>query len=267
MSDETIQSPAAWLVRSLRDAWRTMRSIYYANSLSWRFLKSGALVFFGFSLWSASNILLSYQPAWTWLHYPMSYGFLLILYGPVHHFLVIPLAIRWRRRGDSSARIGRRLPTAGLALFLAAVVVLGTAPMGPVVFDFQSSLAGTSADINPDLLCTQSTGGGEAVIHCHLTESEGVDHVVVMSGGERITVDRDPPFDFDVREGQLTSVTGQKQFQVVLKDADGNPSVGTPGRCRWFPRGSRGRESTPTESICVGRPSVSAWSPTPRSTP
>jgi hypothetical protein len=57
MSDETIQSPAAWLVRSLRDAWRTMRSIYYANSLSWRFLKSGALVFFGFFLWSASNIL------------------------------------------------------------------------------------------------------------------------------------------------------------------------------------------------------------------
>lgn len=218
-----MQSPGAWVAGSLRDAWRTMRSIYYANSLSWRFLKSGALVFFGFFLWSASNLLLSYQPAWTWLHYPMSYGFLLILYGPVHHFLVIPLAIRWRRGGsDTQARIGRRLPTAGLALFLVAVVVLGTAPTAPVVFDFQSSLEGTSADINPDLLCTQSAASGETVVHCHLTDSEGIDHVVVMSGGERITVDRQPPFDFDVREEQLTTVTGQKQFQVVLEDADGN---------------------------------------------
>ncbi|WP_257627876.1 hypothetical protein [Haloplanus salinarum] len=119
-------------------------------------------------------------------------------------------------------RFGRRLPTAGLAPFLVAVVVLGTAPTGPVVFDFQSSLAGTSADIDPDLLCTKSTDGGEAVVHCHPTESEGIDHVVVMSGGEPVTVDRDPPFDFDVREGQLTTVTGQKQFQVVLEDADGN---------------------------------------------
>jgi hypothetical protein len=223
MSEESVQSPTAWLAGGLRDAWRTMRSIYYANALSWRFLKSGALVFFGFFLWSASNLLLSYQPAWTWLTYPMSYGFLLILYGPVHHFVVIPLAIRWRRSGgDGQARIGRRLPTAGLALFLVAVVVLGTAPTGPVVFDFQSSLEGAGADINPDLLCTQSPSDGEAVIHCHLTESQGIDHVVVMSGGERITVDRQPPFDFDLHADRLTAVTGEKQFQVVLKDADGN---------------------------------------------
>ena len=222
MSEESVRSPGAWLAATLRDAWRTLRSVYYANSPSWRFLKSGALVFFGFFLWSASNLLLSYQRGWTWLTYPMSYGFLLILYGPVHHFLVIPLAIRWRRSGDAKSRIGRRLPTAGLALFLVAVVVLGTAPAGPVVFDFQSSLEGSSADINPDLLCTQSTTDGRTHVHCHLTEAAGIDHVVVMSGGERIAVDRRPPFDFDIHGGQLTSVTGQKQFQVVLKDADGN---------------------------------------------
>jgi len=222
MSDETVQSPTAWLVGSLRDGWRTLRSIYYANSLSWRFLKSGALVFFGFFLWSASNLLLSYRSGWTWLTYPMAYGFLLILYGPVHHFLVIPLAIRWRRSGGGKTTVGRRLPTGGLAIFLVAVVVLGTFPTAPVTFDFQSSLEGTSADINPDLLCTQSAAEGEAHVHCHLTESEGIDHVVVMSGGERITVDRQPPFEFDIHEAQLTAVTGQKQFQVVLKDADGD---------------------------------------------
>jgi len=81
--------------------------------------------------------------------YPMAYGFLLILYGPVHHFLVIPLGIRWRRGSDGPTTVGRRLPTAGLALFPVAVVVLGTAPAGPVVFDFESSLEGSSADLNP----------------------------------------------------------------------------------------------------------------------
>jgi len=222
MSDETVQSPGVWIAHSLRDAWRTMRSVYYANSLSWRFLKSGALVFFGFFCWSASNLLLSYQPGWTWLTYPMSYGFLLLWYGPIHHVLVIPLAIRWRRSGDTKATVGRRLPTAGLALFLAAVVVLGTVPAGPVVFDFQSSLDGTAADVDPDLLCTQSSAGDGAEIHCHLTESEGIDHVVVTSGGERIAIDRTPPFEFDISERQLTTVTGQKQFQVVLADDDGN---------------------------------------------
>jgi hypothetical protein len=225
MSDETVRSPSAWLAGSLRDAWRTLRSVYYANSLSWRFLKSGALVFLGFFLWSASNLLLSYQRGWTWLTYPMAYGFLLILYGPVHHFLVIPLALRWRRGGgsnDTKTALGRHLPTGGLALFLVAVVVLGTLPVAPVTFDFQSSLDGTSADINPDLLCTQSSAGGEAHVHCHLTESAGIDHVVVQSGGDRIAIDRQPPFEFDIHEGQLTTVTGQKQFQVLLKDADGN---------------------------------------------
>lgn len=59
-------------------------------------------------------------------------------------------------------------------------------------------------------------------MHCHLTESEGIDHVVVMSGGERVAVDRSPPFEFDLRAGELTAVTGDSQFQVVLRDAEGN---------------------------------------------
>ncbi|MFB6196438.1 MAG: hypothetical protein ABEI80_09725 [Haloplanus sp.] len=221
MTDGSSRTPTELLGDSLTNAWRTMRSVYYANSPSWRFLKSGALVFFGFFLWSASNLLLSYQPGWTWLYYPMSYGFLLIVYGPVHHFVVIPLALRLRRRGGTESSVGRRLPTAGLVVFLIAVVVLGTAPTAPVVFDFQSSLEGAGADINPDLLCTKSTTDGETHVHCHLTESKGIDHVVVMSGGERVAIDRTPPFEFEVRSSQLTSVTGEPQFQVVLRDADG----------------------------------------------
>lgn len=222
MSDESVESPSAWLVGSLRRSWRTIRSIYYANSLSWRFLKSGALVFLGFFCWSASNLLLSYKPGWTWLTYPMSYGFLLIVYGPVHHFVVVPLALRLRRGSGAGTDVGRRLPTAALALFLVGVVILGTTPVGPVRVDFQSSLEGSAADINPDLLCTQSTAGDTTVVHCHLTESEGIDHVVVTSGGEQVAVDRAPPFEFEVRSDELVAVTGEKQFQVVLRDAAGN---------------------------------------------
>jgi hypothetical protein len=223
MSQEhDVQSPVEWADEAIRDAWRTVKSIYYASSVSWRLLKSGALVFLGFFLWSGSNLLLSYQPAWTWLQYPMAYGFVLIGYGPFHHTVVIPLALRWRRSGGSKTRIGRRLPNASLALFLSVVVVLGTFPAGPMVFDFQSSLADAGADINPDLLCTKSTEGSETHVHCHLTTSEGIDHVAVESGGERITVDRDPPFDFDVRTSHLDEVTGVKQFQVVLKDGNGD---------------------------------------------
>jgi len=223
MSQEhDVRSPLEWTGEALRSGWQTVRTVYYADTVSWRLLKSGALVFLGFFAWSASNLLLSYQPAWTWLHYPMAYGFLLILYGPVHHIVVIPLAMRLRRAGGSKTTVGRRLPNTGLAVFLAAVVVLGTFPTGPMVFDFQSSLADAGADINPDLLCTKSTHESETHVHCHLTTSEGIDRVVVESGGERVTVDRDPPFDFDVRTSQLAEVTGVKQFQVVLKDENGD---------------------------------------------
>lgn len=220
MSQDSVQSPRELAGTAMRDGWRTVKSVYYANSLSWRFLKSGALVFLGFFLWSASNLLLSYQSGWTWLHYSMAYGFLLLVYGPFHHFVVIPLALRWRRGGGKKTRVGRRLPNVSLGVFLAAVVVLGTYPTAPVAFDFQSSLSDAGADIDPDLLCTKSTTDGTTEVHCHLTESEGIDHVTVVSGGEPVAVDRDPPFDFDLRSDQLTEVTGQKQFQVLLQDAN-----------------------------------------------
>lgn len=226
MSQESVQSPLEWTSAALHNAWRTTKSVYYANSLSWRFLKSGALVFLGFFLWAGSNLLLSYQPGWTWLHYPMAYGFLVLVYGPFHHFVVIPLALKWRRSGtEGRTRIGRRLPNVGLAVFLVTVAVFGSVPAaaGPMQFDFQSSLADAGADINPDLLCTKSTDdAGTVHVHCHLTESEGIDSVAVMSGGEEVRVDSDPPFDFDVHEDELTEVTGQEQFQVVLRDAEGN---------------------------------------------
>jgi hypothetical protein len=219
---DTTPTPLQVSQRALDHAWNSVSTVYWANSLSWRVLKSGALVFFGFFLWAGSNLLLSYLPGLTVLHYPMAYGFVLLVYGPVHHAVVIPLAIRLRKRGGDYTSVGRHLPKAGLAVFLAAVVVLGTAPASPMLFDFGSTLSAGGVDVNPGLTCTKSVSGGEAVVHCHLTESAGIDSIVVESGGDPVVTDDTPPFEFTVRESELATVTGQKQFQVVLRDADGD---------------------------------------------
>lgn len=222
MSQETVGSPVQWVFETMRNSWRTLKSVYYANTVAWRVLKSGTLLFFGFFLWAGGNLLLSYQPTWLWLRYVAAYGLVLLFYGPFHHLVVIPVALRWRRSPEErKSTTGRHLPNTGLAVFLVAVVVLGTYPAGPLLFDFGSTLDGTGADVNPDLLCTKSTDE-HAHVHCHLTSSEGVDHVEVQSGGEVIAVDREPPFEWTVSEESLTEVTGQKQFQVVLRDEDGS---------------------------------------------
>lgn len=250
--DADYGSPVEWSRETATSAWRSLKSVYYANTLSWRVLKSGALVFLGFFLWSSSNLLLSYRPEWTVLHYPMAYGFLLIPYGPVHHFVVIPLALRLRRRTDGWSRVGRRLPVSGLALFLAAVLVLGTAPPGAMAVDFRSALAAGGVDVDPDLTCTRATHDGATHVHCHLTESEGIDRVVVVSGGEELAVDADPPFEFTVEARNMEESVGTKQFQVILQDENG----------ATIRRYTRTLESIPEGRLATpgGRPNVlAAW--------
>lgn len=204
----------------VRGAWSQLKTVYYANSLSWRFLKSGTLVFFGLFLWAGANILYSYNPELTLLQYPMAYGFILILYGPIHHLIVLPVAFRWRRATGFRQRIGKRGPNAMLALFLVAVVILGTFPAGPMLVNFQGALQSGGADISPDLLCTKSTTENGTSIHCHLTETEGIDRIVVTSGNTELVVDETPPYEFTVHERELEAVAGEKRFTVMLQDED-----------------------------------------------
>lgn len=224
MSDTTPSSSSVTtqVRRTVRQTWNTVLTIYYANSPSWRALKSGALFFLGFFVWAGSNILYSYQPTWTFLQYPMAYGFLLIAYGPIHHLVVIPLALRWRRSSGAKQRIGKRLPNSMLTLFVVAILVLGTFPAGPMTIDFASALEGTSADINPDLACVKHTGEGGAEVHCHFTNANGVSSVEVVSGDTVIARDDKPPFEFTIQESEMETVVGKQQFRVVLKDENGN---------------------------------------------
>ena len=208
------------LRRLLRRYWNDLLSVYYANTPIWRVLKSVSLLFFGFFCWSAAALLLSYRPEWTFLYYVMAYGFVLILWGPLTHFVIVPLVIRLRRTAEHpvTRTITRHGSKLNLSVFIVIVIVLGTAPISPMLLDF-GTIAGDDGqpDVNPDLLCTND---GE-VIECELSDPTGIDHVVVTSGERELTTETDPPFAFEIHEDDLVEVVGQKQFVVELRDEDG----------------------------------------------
>lgn len=215
-------SPFQWFRRILRRSWNDMRSVYYANTMIWRVFKSGALVFLGLFCWTGANLLLSYRPDWRLFWYVMAYGFLLLLWGPLTHFVVVPLVIRIRRRGSDnpiSRFVARHGSKVNLSIFIVLVLLLGTFPIGAMTFEFQLPSDGSgNGDVNPQLQCTKSEG----VVHCHLSDSRAIDSVVVTSGGDVVTVDEEPPYDFDVQIDELEEVRGQRQFVVELRDEEDN---------------------------------------------
>jgi len=217
---DDVASPLEWTRNTLRSAWNDLLSVYYANTLIWRLLKSAALLFFGLFCWSGANLLLSYQPEWRFLYYVLAYGFLLLVWGPFTHLVVVPTVIRLRRSGAGGlrGRLARHGSKLNLTVFLLLVLVLGAAPLGVMTFEFQVP-AGVGGDgASTSLECTRS---GD-VVHCHLTDARGIDHVVMTSGGEELTRLSDPPFEFDVAVGDLASTGGDRQFTVELRDGDGS---------------------------------------------
>lgn len=222
--DRRTGAPAlvAGTLDAIRNAWETVKTVYWANSVSWRVLKAGGLLFFGFFLWAGSNVLYAYTELWL-LRYTMAYGILLLWYGPAHHLVVIPLALRWRRSSGTRQSVGKRLPTAMLSVFLVGVLLLGTFPVGPTTMDFGSGLApGSEADVHPELTCTKTTTGEETTIHCRIDRAEAVDRVVVTSGGSQLLVDEDPPYEFTVDASEVETTVGHQQFRVELYDEDGD---------------------------------------------
>ena len=211
-------TPVAYARRVLRSGWNDLLSIYYANTTPWKVLKVGALVALGLFCWSGANLLLSYRPDWWPLYYVLSYGFVLLVWGPLTHLVIVPTIIRLRRagRGGPYRWLTRHGSKANLAVFLAIVLVLGTFPVGPMTFEFQVP-AGGGTDVDPQLQCTRS---GD-VIHCHLADARGVDAVAVLTAGEEVVVLEEPPFDFDLRVDELAVVNGDRQFTVEIRDEDG----------------------------------------------
>ena len=209
-------SPLQWTRRTVRGLWRDTKSVYYANTPIWRGLKSAALVFLGLFCWAGANLLLSYLPDLWILWLVLSYGFLLLFWGPLTHFVVVPLVIRLRRTAKHPVTrwFSRHGSKVNLTVFFVLVVVLAAFPLGIMTFQFQLPSGGDGGGVNAQLQCTRSGDN----IHCHLSNSQGIDHVYVTSGGELLVDDRDPPFDFDLSVDELSAVRDEKQFTVELRD-------------------------------------------------
>lgn len=221
-TDRPRRSPLEYLRGVLRRAWNDTKSVYYANAPIWRVLKSGGLLVFGLFCWSAGSLLLSYQPGWTALWYVIAYGFALIFWGPLTHFVVVPLVIRLRRTAAHPLTRGlsRHGSKLNLTVFFTIVLVLGTFPVAPMTLDFHPEFgADSTPDVDATLVCSKS----DDLVQCHLvSSSEAIDHVVVTSGGTELQTVTDPPFEFELRADDLEEVVGQKRFTVELRDEEGD---------------------------------------------
>lgn len=204
-----------------RQLWRDLLSVYYANTPTWRWLKSGTLFFFGFFLWTGASVVLSVRPEWGILTYVMAYGFLLIIWGPFTHLVVVPLTIRVRRTADHpvARAFSRNSGKINLTIFFALVLVFGAVTPSVMVLEFSPGLIGDGGNsASGDLVC-DTTG---EVIDCHVENAAGIDHVTVESGGEELARADDPPFEMTFDRAALRETRTGQEFRVIYRDADGS---------------------------------------------
>lgn len=201
-----------------RQMWRDLLSVYYANTPVWRWLKSGALVFLGFFLWMGGSVLLAVKPEWTFLHYAMAYGFLLIAWGPFTHFVVVPLTIRLRRTSEHpvARTFARNSGKLNLTIFFTLVVIFGALTPGIMMLEFSPPTGGTAGDVRGNVVCDAND-----VITCQVENARGFDHVVVTSGGDVLATASEPPYEFVVHREDLTETRTGREFRVDLRDEHG----------------------------------------------
>lgn len=223
MAQDTTQmsnSLPATVRKMLKQFWRDVVSIYYANTPTWRWLKSGALVFLGFFAWMSGSVLLSVEPSWGILTYVMAYGFLLIFWGPFTHLVVVPVTIRLRRTANHPVArwFSKNSGKVNLTIFFSLVIIFGTITPSIMLLEFSPSFSGgESADFSGELVCNT----GDEVVTCHIENAEGVDTIEVRSGGETLRTIDSEPFDFELQKSEIAETRSGKEFRVIFYDADG----------------------------------------------
>ena len=205
----------------LRQMWRDLLSVYYANTPVWRWLKSGALMFLGMCTWAGASVLLSIRPGWTFLYLVMAYGFLLILWGPLTHFAIVPTVLRLRRTGEHpiTRKLARNGGKINLTIFFTLVILLALSPPGIMLLEFDATLPGNGASTSGNLQCEEPEDG---VITCEVHDAQNIDHVVIMVGGDVIDEAHEPPYRTEVRTDQLRETRTGYEFAVEYRDEDGN---------------------------------------------
>jgi len=204
----------------VRQAWRDLLSVYYANTPVWRWLKSGSLVFLGLFLWMSGNVLAAYWTDSVTVRYALAYGFVLILWGPLTHLLVVPAVIRLRRTAENPTvrRIVRHGSKINFATFLVIVAVVGTLAPGVMLLDFSSGFGTDGGDVTAELVCQTDSDP----ITCELETAAGVDHVVLLAGGEEIDRNDEPPYAVSAPRDSLSEGPSGSQFVIELRGPDGD---------------------------------------------
>lgn len=213
---DSVRGPVATARWMARQAWSDLKSIYYANTIVWRWLKSGALVFLGFCVWAGAAVLLSVRPGWTFLYLFMAYGFLLVLWGPLTHFGIVPLVLRVRRTASHPfvQRIARHAGKINLTIFFTLVVILAIVQPGIMLLEF--SPPGTNGEeVRGDISCVGPENGE---ITCEVVNGAGFDHVVVVSNGDVLDRADEPPYELQFTTDEMSGT----RYLVQLRDANDN---------------------------------------------
>lgn len=220
--DTTARDEQSSLTRArhqVRGLWGDVKGVYWSNTPAWRVIKSGALVFLGFFLWVGSSVLMEYVDL-TVLQYTRAYGFVVLVWGPWTHLVVVPAAIKLRRTAGTPLRrwLARHGSPLNLSVFLVLVLLLGTWPVGPMTLDFQGALADDGpGDVDPEVDCSLE----DDLVTCHVEHVEGMDSVVVTSGERELDRDDDPPYELQFRADETEEVVGQRQFRIEVRGEDG----------------------------------------------
>ena len=218
---KNVEGPSETIRWYLRQMWRDLLSVYYANTPVWRWLKSGALMFLGLFAWAGASVLLSIRPEWTFLYLVMAYGFLLILWGPLTHFAIVPAVLRLRRTAEHplARTIARNGGKINLTIFITLVILLALSPPGIMLLEFEAGLPGDGPSASGTLQCE---GPENEVVTCEVHDAQNIDHVVIMIGGEVIDEAHEPPYRTEVRTDQLRETRTGYEFAVEYRDEDGN---------------------------------------------
>lgn len=201
-----------WIIRQ---AWSDLKSVYYANTPVWRWLKSGALVFLGLCIWAGASVVLSVRPEWSVLYLFIAYGFLLVLWGPLTHFAIVPTIIKLRRTATHPVvrTIVRHGGKINLTVFFMLVIVLAIVQPGVMLLEFGGA-GDTGAEVRGQVECTEE----ESQITCEIHNPGGFDHAVVLAGGDVLDRDDEEPYRLEFAREDLPN----SRYLVQLRDPDGN---------------------------------------------
>jgi len=167
----------------------------------------------------SGNVLLAYWTDSVTVRYALAYGFVLILWGPLTHLLVVPAVIRLRRTAENPTvrRIVRHGSKINFATFLVIVAVVGTLAPGVMLLDFSSGFGTDGGDVTAELVCQTDSDP----ITCVETAA-GVDHVVLLAGGEEIDRNDEPPYAVSAPRDSLSEGPSGSQFVIELRGPDGD---------------------------------------------